>query len=71
MNPEWLASANATGATIGKMISPQSIAIASTATDLTNQEGKILGETIKYCLVFVVIMGLLIYAFSGIIKFLP
>jgi lactate permease len=53
------------------MISPQSIAIASTATDLTNQEGKILGETIKYCLVFVVIMGLLIYAFSGIIKFLP
>jgi len=32
------------GAMVGKMISPQSIAIASSATDLTNNEGKLLGN---------------------------
>lgn len=70
MNPEWIAASNASGATLGKMISPQSIAIASSATDLTNQEGKILGTTIRYCLVYVVIMGLLIFTFSGIVEML-
>lgn len=71
MNPEWLAASNASGATLGKMISPQSIAIASSATDLTNQESKILGTTIRYCLIYVAAMGLLIFAFSGIINILP
>lgn len=71
MNPEWLAASNASGATLGKMISPQSIAIASSATDLTNQEGKILGTTMRYCLIYVAVMGLLIFAFSGIVNILP
>jgi lactate permease len=66
MNPEWLSAANATGAVAGKMISPQSIAIACSATDLTGKEGKILGTTIKYAIAFVIIMGLLVFAFSGI-----
>ncbi len=65
MDPVWLASANAAGATLGKMISPQSISIASSATGLGNQEGRLLIATFRYCLVFAVIMGVLVFAFGG------
>lgn len=68
MNPEWLSSANAAGATVGKMISPQSIAIVSSATDLTNNEGKLLGKTIKYCIGLIFAMGIIVFIFSGSIK---
>ncbi|MCX7922157.1 MAG: L-lactate permease [Clostridia bacterium] len=64
IDPEWLTAANASGATAGKMISPQSISIATAATGLSGSEGKILGTTVKYCIVYVILMGILIYAFS-------
>jgi len=64
---EWIAASNASGATAGKMISPQSIAIATAATDLTGQEGKILNKTVKYCVVYVLIMGIIVYIFSNIV----
>lgn len=34
MSPAWLAAANTGGATAGKMISPQSIAVATEQQDL-------------------------------------
>lgn len=61
LNQEWITAANASGATAGKMISPQSISIATAATGLSGNEGKILNSTIKYCLVYVLIMGILIF----------
>ena len=38
----WLVAANTTGATGGKMISPQSIAIATAACDMEGKDGEIL-----------------------------
>ena len=64
INQEWLTAANASGATAGKMISPQSISIATASTGLSGSEGKIFATTIKYCLAYVILMGLLVYAFS-------
>ena len=43
------------------MISPQSIAIATSATGLIGQEGKIFSSTIKYCIGYVIILGLIVY----------
>lgn len=60
-DPYWLAAANTSGATAGKMISPQSIAIATSATGLIGQEGKIFGSTVKFCLIYVSILGVLVY----------
>lgn len=60
-NPSWIAAANASGATAGKMVSPQSIAIASSATGLSGSEGRILARTILYALLFVAILGILVY----------
>lgn len=61
MSPYWLAAANTVGATAGKMISPQSIAVATAATGIIGTEGKILKATLKFCLVYVIILGIIVY----------
>lgn len=66
VDPYWLAAANTAGATGGKMISPQSIAVATAATGLTGSEGKILNQTLKYCVGYVVFLGIFIYLGSMI-----
>jgi lactate permease len=60
VDPYWLAAANTSGATAGKMISPQSIAVATSATGLIGSEGKIFIQTVKFCLGYVVVLGVLI-----------
>jgi lactate permease len=64
VSPYWLAASNTTGATLGKMISPQSIAVAASATELVGKEGDILKQTIKYCLTFIVLLGITVYVGS-------
>ncbi|EPE0278838.1 L-lactate permease, partial [Escherichia coli] len=54
----WLAAANTSGATGGKMISPQSIAIAVSATKMDGQANQIMSGTMKYCCAYIVILGL-------------
>lgn len=61
ISPFWIAAANTAGATAGKMISPQSIAIATSATGLIGKEGKIFSSTVKFCLGYVIILGILVY----------
>ena len=50
------------------MISPQSIAIATSATGLIGSEGKILSTTVKYGLGYVIILGLIVYCGGGILS---
>jgi lactate permease len=57
-NPAWLAAANTVGASAGKMISPQSIAIAASATSLVGKEGKILNTTLPYCIGYTLLLGI-------------
>ncbi|SKA93103.1 lactate permease [Caloramator quimbayensis] len=66
VNPYILAAANTSGATAGKMISPQSIAVATSATGLIGSEGKIFNSTVKFCLGYVIILGILVYILSSI-----
>ena len=66
VSPDWLSAANTVGATGGKIISPQSIAIAI-ATSASNQQGKegeILKAAIPYALAYVVITGVIVFIFS-------
>ena len=67
IDPYRIAASNTAGATAGKMISPQSIAIATSATGLIGSEGKILSTTVKYCLGYVVILGLIVYFGGGLL----
>ncbi|KEN52892.1 L-lactate permease family protein [Escherichia coli 6-537-08_S1_C2] len=58
IDPNWRAAANTSGATGGKMISPQSIAIAVSATKMDGQANQIMSGTMKYCCAYIVILGL-------------
>ncbi len=60
-DPAWLVAANTCGAGIGKMISPQGIAIGAASAGLTGQESTILSRAFKYCIVFVIVGGLLCF----------
>lgn len=51
-------AANSVGGVVGKMISPQSIAIACAAVGLVGRESDLFRFTIKYSLGFVIIVGL-------------
>ncbi|MDO4692498.1 MAG: lactate permease LctP family transporter, partial [Porphyromonadaceae bacterium] len=64
MDKAWLAAANTAGATGGKIISPQSIAIATASCNQQGQEGAILRSALPYALVYVLIAGLTVYCFS-------
>ena len=60
-DPAWLAAANVMGAGIGKMISPQSIAIGLAAVSMQGRESEILSRVMKYCILYTVIAGLVCY----------
>lgn len=63
INPQWITAANDSGATAGKLLSPQNIAIAAAVTGLTGSEGKIFHQTIKFCLIYILILGLIVMFF--------
>ncbi|HDR8068580.1 TPA: L-lactate permease [Bacillus cereus] len=56
-----LVAANTTGGVTGKMISPQSIAIACAAVGLAGKESDLFRFTVKHNLFFVIIVGIMTY----------
>ena len=56
----WIATANTSGTTAGKIISPQSIAIAATACGLQGKEGVILKKTMPFAIAYGLILGLFV-----------
>ena len=60
-DPSWLIAANTCGAGIGKMISPQGIAIGAASAGLSGSESRLMASVMKYCILFVVIAGMLSY----------
>ncbi|MEN5208363.1 L-lactate permease [Stenotrophomonas terrae] len=54
-----LVAANTTGGVTGKMISPQSIAIACAAVGLAGKESDLFRFTVKHSLIFTVMVGLI------------
>ncbi|MDR1640527.1 MAG: L-lactate permease [Clostridiales bacterium] len=64
LNVSWIAAANASGATIGKMISPQSIAIASSSINIKGGQGELLKKGIKYAAVMALALAGIVLAGS-------
>jgi lactate permease len=61
MSQEWLVAANAAGATVGKVISPQSIAMATAATGCAGTDGIIIRKAIVYCVAFLAFLCVFCY----------
>ena len=55
-----LVAANTSGGVTGKMISPQSIAIACAATGLVGKESDLFRFTVKHSIIFTIMMGVLV-----------
>jgi lactate permease len=61
LNPTLLASANSSGGVLGKMVSPQNLAIGAAAVGLHGQEGAIFRKVIGWSLLLLLIMCILVY----------
>lgn len=62
MDPVLAVAANSSGGVTGKMISPQSIAVATASTGLVGQEGDLFRFTVLHSLVLGTIVGLMTMA---------
>lgn len=60
VNPVLTVAANSSGGVVGKMISPQSIAVAAAATSLVGRESDLFRFTIKHSLLFLVVVAIMI-----------
>jgi lactate permease len=68
MNPILTASANASGGVMGKMISPQSIAVAVAATGMAAaDEGKLFRFMLRHSIALVAIVGLLVLLYAYVV----
>jgi len=61
LDPVLMAAANSSGGVLGKMISPQNLAIAAAAVGLGSREGDIFRRVFVWSIVLVAFMCLLVY----------
>ncbi len=61
LSPTLLAAANSSGGVLGKMISPQNLAIGAAAVGMAGQEGELFRKVIGWSLVLLLLMCVLVY----------
>ena len=61
LSPMLMAAANSSGGVLGKMISPQNLAIGAAAVGMGGQEGDLFRRVVKWSLLLVLLMAILVY----------
>jgi len=61
LNPTLLAAANSSGGVLGKMVSPQNLAIGAAAVGMAGQEGDIFRRVVGWSLLLVAVMCVLVF----------
>jgi lactate permease len=61
LDPTLLAAANSSGGVLGKMISPQNLAIGAAAVGMAGQEGDLFRKVLKWSVLLVLVMCVLVY----------
>jgi lactate permease len=61
IDPTLLAAGNSSGGVLGKMISPQNLAIGAAAVGMAGQEGDLFRKVLKWSVLLVLIMSVLVY----------
>lgn len=64
IDPAWTAASNTSGATAGKIISPQSISVATSATNQVGKESVVLRKTLPLTVGYALIVSLISGLFS-------
>ncbi|MFC0298374.1 L-lactate permease [Geobacillus jurassicus] len=70
MDPVLALAANSSGGVVGKMISPQSIAVACAAVGLTGKESDLFRFTIKHSIFLIILIGILVYLQSTVLSWM-
>ncbi len=70
LNPVLTAAANTSGGVMGKMISPQSLAVATAATGMVGEEGTLFRFTLKHSLFLTVLVGIIVYLQAYVIPWM-
>jgi len=70
VSPELMVAANATGGVAGKMISPQSLAVATSATGLMGQEGDIFRFTIMHSIGLLLFICVLVWLQTNLLSWM-
>ncbi len=70
MDPVLALAANSSGGVTGKMISPQSIAVAAAAVGLVGREFELLRFTVKHSIFLVFLVGILVFLQNNILAFM-
>jgi lactate permease len=61
INPLLLAAGNSSGGVLGKMISPQNLAIGAAAVGMGGREGDLFRQVLKWSVLLILIMCVLVY----------
>jgi lactate permease len=70
VDPSLMVAANSSGGVTGKMISPQSISVATAATMLVGQEGNIFRFTLWHSISMVLVMSVLTFLQAYVLKWM-
>ncbi|MDO4631693.1 MAG: L-lactate permease [Corynebacterium sp.] len=70
LNPDLMLAANTTGGVVGKMISPQSLAIAATAVEMEGKESDIFKAVVGWSFGFLIVVCCLIYLQTNVLSFM-
>ncbi len=69
ISPTLLAAANSSGGVLGKMISPQNLAIGAAAVGMAGKEGDLFRKVVGWSLVMLLGMAALVYLQSTVLDF--
>ncbi|MBS2772097.1 L-lactate permease [Anoxybacillus rupiensis] len=70
MDPVLALAANSSGGVTGKMISPQSIAVACAAVGLAGKESDLFRFTVKHSIFFIILIGIMTFLQSTILSWM-
>ena len=70
VDPSLMVAANSSGGVCGKMISPQSISVATAATGLVGEEGTIFRFTLKHSVLMVLVISLITLLQAYVLKWM-
>jgi lactate permease len=70
LDPTLMASSNSSGGVLGKMISPQNLAIAAAAVGMPGREGDLFRKVIGWSLAFLAFMVVIVYLQSTVLSWM-
>ncbi|MCQ4618260.1 L-lactate permease [Corynebacterium sp. CCUG 59401] len=68
LNPDLMLAANTTGGVVGKMISPQSLAIAATAVNMEGKESELFKKVVGWSFVFLLAVCTMVFLQTNVLS---